>query len=158
MFIDPRHTDGFYAFQTVNVRDRVPQKKGNIKVMKALHFVPDQSADIGQNLYHRLNLGPFKGKAAGHDHPHIPGTQYDEFPAREKSLYIHISLRGTGSEDARRPASPAPPKTPPGDEPAADAPPVAADPPAIPENEGTPPEGFLASFAPEDDRKDSDHD
>ena len=78
--------------------------------------------------------------------------------APSASLASQLREERSRSEDARRTAPDAPSTTQPSGEPTVDAPPVAADPPAIPENEVTGPEGFLASFAPEDDRKDPDHD
>ena len=76
--------------------------QGDVKILQALDNVALQSAGVGEDLRHCVDLGALQGHAPGHNKPDVAASEDHHIFSGHKALHIHQALGGTGGIDTRR--------------------------------------------------------
>ena len=76
--------------------------QGDVKILQALNDVALQSAGVGEDLRHCVDLGALQGHAPSHNKSDVAASEDHHIFSGHKALHIHQALGGTGGIDTRR--------------------------------------------------------
>ena len=87
----------------MDLHHRGGQVQGDIEIVQTLDNVALQTAGIGHDLRHGLDLSALQRHAAGHDEADVAGAEDHHLPPGQIALHVHHALGGAGRPDAGGP-------------------------------------------------------